>query len=100
MTTHIHTSGARGLPVAQGGEEGRPATGTRGYRSPKPQFRKHAGKALEANTMAYLHPHHLLAALPADELVAPGAHNGQIPLAGRALARLLEHLLGRGYKRT
>jgi hypothetical protein len=42
----------------------------------------------------------LLDALPADELLAPGTHNPEIPLTGEGLTRLAHHLLSRGDTRA
>jgi hypothetical protein len=55
---------------------------------------------VEANTMADLPPRGLLGTLPADGLLAPGAHNLAIPQAGQGLARVVQDLLGRDDERA
>jgi hypothetical protein len=67
---------------------------------PRRQVLKHVGKTVEANTMADLPPRGLLGALPADDLLTPGTHNPEIPLAGEGLPRAVDHLLGRGDERA
>jgi len=48
------------------------------------------------NTMADLSRRSPLGTLPANRLLAPGAHNLEIPLARYGLARLSDQLFGNG----
>jgi len=70
--------------------------GQRGQRGPRCELWKHGGKTVEANTVADLSPGGLLAALPADGLLAPGAHSLEIVLTGECLMGLLQRLAGCG----
>src|SRR5260370_42350488 len=60
------------------------------------QFPKHGRKTVKANTMADLSRRSPLGTLPANRLLAPGAHNLEIPLARYGLARLRDQLFGSG----
>ena len=60
------------------------------------QFQKHGRKTVKANTMADLSRRSPLGTLPAHRLLAPGAHNLEIPLARYGLARLRDQLFGSG----
>ena len=71
-----------------------------GYRGGWGQLRKHASTTVEAHTIAHVPPGVWLKALPSDRLLAPGADNRAIPLAGLGLVRLMQDLLGRGDERA
>src|SRR5215471_6822883 len=70
--------------------------GHRGHRRHRRQLRKDANKTVEANTMTALPPRVGRKALPADRLLAPGAHDLTIPLAGEQVAGVMQDLLDLG----
>src|SRR5215475_7372240 len=73
--------------------------GHRGWRSARLQLPKHVRKTGKANTMADLPPDRPGSALKADGLLAPGAHNPEIALAGEGLVRSRDQHVRRGDER-
>ena len=73
-----------------------PRHGERGRDGARGELRKNAHKTVEANTMTTLPPRVGRKAFPADGLLAPGAHDLAIPLAGEHVACVMQDHLGLG----